>query len=128
MKTAARRTLSALGWPRSELSVTFCGDPFIRRLNRRYLGRDRSTDVIAFPIDVLRRSDGGAGLAGEVVISLDTAARQAREQGHSLTRETAILLIHGILHLAGYDDHRPADRRRMERRTEQILATLGPRR
>jgi len=72
-------------------------DARLRRLNRRFRGKNSATDVLSFP------ADGGNGLAGDLAISLDRAARQAAEHGHSLEQELRILMLHGALHLAGMD-------------------------
>ena len=92
-------------------------DREMRALNRRWRGHDRSTDVLSFPQD-----EGRGALLGDVVISVDTARRQAVAQGTTLGREAERLLIHGLLHLLGYDHERsPAEARRMQRR-ERLLA------
>jgi rRNA maturation RNase YbeY len=101
-----------LGRSRDELSVLFVSDRTIRQFNKAYLDHDSPTDVLAFP-----QHKGSSSLQphllGDVVISVETAVRQAKEHGHSLDQELALLLIHGILHLVGYDDTTPAARRRM---------------
>ena len=119
---SARRLLRALGLERAELSVLLVSDREMRRLNHRWRGRDRPTDVLAFA-----QGEGAAapdGLLGDVVISVDTARCQAAERGETLGREGERLLIHGLLHLLGYDHERSAaDARRMQRR-ERALARL----
>ena len=120
---SARRLLRALGLERAELSVLLVSDREMRRLNHRWRGRDRPTDVLAFA-----QGEGPAaapdGLLGDVVISVDTARCQAAERGETLGREGERLLIHGLLHLLGYDHERSAaDARRMQRR-ERALARL----
>ena len=80
-----------------EVSVVFCGDGRMRSLNRRYRRRDRSTDVLAFPADRF------AGHLGDIVISVPYASRQARRRGEPRAREIDRLLLHGYLHLLGYD-------------------------
>lgn len=97
------------------------GDRAIRRLNRAYLNHDHPTDVLAFPQPQGSPSPG-PHLLGDVVISVDTAARQAKAHGHSLNQELALLLIHGLLHLLGYDDSTPAARRRMWSTQARLLA------
>jgi len=109
----------------AELSVVLVSDREMRRLNRRYRGRDRTTDVLAF---AQREGDGGApeGVLGDVVVSIDTARRQAAERGHTVGREVDRLLVHGLLHLLGYDHERSAaEARRMQRR-ERALARCLP--
>lgn len=95
-------------------------DGAIRRLNSQYLSRDRSTDVLAFP-QQQGLSSPQPHLLGDVVISVETAARQAKAQGHSLAHELAVLLIHGILHLVGYEDSTPSARRRMWAEQARLL-------
>lgn len=79
-----------------EVSVLFCGDRAMRALNRRYRKRDEPTDVLAFPAEM-------RGLLGDIVISVPYASRQARRQGEPPSREIDRLLLHGLLHLSGYD-------------------------
>jgi probable rRNA maturation factor len=88
-----------LGSP--ELVLSFVGEAAIRRLNRDFLKKDKVTDVLSFPMGWLA-ADGRYYL-GDIVIAPARAARQAREKGHSLERELGILVIHGFLHLLGYD-------------------------
>lgn len=119
---SARLLLRGLRLDGAELSVALVSDREIRALNRRYRGRDRPTDVLAF---AQREGVGGApaGLLGDVVISIDTARRQAAAARAPLYREGERLLIHGLLHLLGYDHERSAaEARRMQRR-ERLLAT-----
>ncbi len=120
----AERILTAAGEPTAELSIDLVGDRRMRRLNREYRGKDAPTDVLAFPI---REAPGPASLLlGDVVISLPTAARQATVQGHSLETELAALLIHGVLHLCGYDHERNArEAGRMRRKEHAIMQRLG---
>ena len=126
----AQRILNAAGEPSSELSLTFVGDRRMRRLNRAYRMKDRTTDVLAF---AMREAPGpptrsqGVDPLGDIVISAPTALKQARTRSHSLDREIAVLLVHGILHLCGYDHERSgAEARRMQRRERAILRGLGP--
>ena len=97
----------------------------MRGLNRRYRKKDRTTDVLAFP---MREGETGfcSTMLGDVVISIPTARRQALEAGHSLNDEVAALLVHGILHLCGYDHERSGEEeaRRMEAREKELFALL----
>jgi probable rRNA maturation factor len=93
--------LESVGRSESEVHLLITGDDRIRALNRRYRDIDRATDVLSFPDGDLLPS--GVTLLGEIVISLDTARRQARELGHDELRELAELALHGVLHLLGYD-------------------------
>jgi probable rRNA maturation factor len=102
-----------LGCPEAEVGCLLVTDARIRALNRHYRGEDHPTDVLAFPQGQGSGPAGYPGLLGDVVISVETAARQAARAGHSLTREAALLLIHGILHLLGHDHATAAARRRM---------------
>lgn len=107
-----------------ELSVALIGDPEMHRLNARYRGRDRATDVLAFPTDSDLRAR--CGLLGDVVICVDTAARQAAERGVTVLDEIRVLLVHGLLHLAGYDHERsPAEARRMFAHQRRLVARLA---
>lgn len=110
--------------PDAEVEVALVDDGTIARLNRRHLGHRGPTDVLAFP--------GAAGAVdktiGEVVVSLDRAREQAREAGWLLRQEVALLVVHGVLHLRGYDDGTPTASARMrtaERRVLQRLAGAG---
>lgn len=118
----ATRTLDALGLAAAEVAVILVADRRSRELNRRWRGVDRPTDVLAFS---QREGRGGAlhpEVLGDVVISVATAARQAREAGHSLAAELDLLLVHGILHLAGYEhEGDPAGARAMRRREKSLL-------
>lgn len=96
------------------VSIAFVGDAEMRRLNERYHHARGTTDVLAFP--------GTGNEFGEIVISLPQAKRQARRYGHALTREVDILLVHGLLHLAGYRHDSRAARLRMVRTERRILA------
>jgi probable rRNA maturation factor len=103
--------------------VTVVDDRRIRALNARYLGKRRATDVLAFDL----AGPGPARLWGEVIVSAETAARQARRVGVPLAVELDLLVVHGLLHLAGYDDHEPRRARRMHERAREILHARTPR-
>ncbi|MGC4097540.1 MAG: rRNA maturation RNase YbeY [Nitrospira sp.] len=126
----AERILSAIGESRSELSLELTGDGRMRRLNREYRKKDRSTDVLAFPIReavMPRRVRSVSPMLGDVVISLPTAVRQAREAGRSVDDELTMLLVHGVLHLCGYDHERnPREAARMSRRERALLRVISP--
>lgn len=102
------------------------GDRAIRILNREYLGRDKATNVISF---AMQEGEFGAinpGLLGDVVISVDTAAREAEEAGDTFLGRLYFLLMHGILHITGYDHERSGEveAARMEAREREIFALL----
>ncbi len=97
----------------------------MRSLNRRYRGIDRTTDVLSFSFHEGSFGDLRQEALGDIVISVPQAERQAREAGHPFVREIEILLIHGLLHLLGYDHERsPSEARRMRRKEQQFLKRL----
>jgi len=96
------------------MSLVFCRDAEIRALNRQYRGRDEPTDVLSFSQSGGPEFPAGAPSLGDVVISVETARRQAAAAGHSLAQEAEWLLLHGTLHLLGYDHPTDADARRMD--------------
>ena len=106
-----------------ELSLSLVRDPAIRKLKREYFGIDAATDVLSFPAGDF--PGGGARPLGDIVISLDTARRQAKEQRTTLDRELALYLAHGLLHLLGFDHHTPKDARKMERLERKLLGHAG---
>jgi probable rRNA maturation factor len=106
---------------RGQVSILLTSDRGIRRLNRRFRGKDRPTDVLSFPAE--RSLAGAEKMAGDLAISLETALRQAAEQGHALSTEIKLLLLHGLLHLAGYDHE--ADQGQMARREFELRRRLG---
>jgi probable rRNA maturation factor len=111
-----------------EVSVSFVDDEEIHALNRDYRSVDRPTDVLSFALnegepDVLQPA--GPVLLGDIIVSMETAKRQATEYGHSVHRETAFLLVHGFLHLNGYDHDTADAERRMFGLQEEVLAELG---
>lgn len=118
----ARRALRDLGRSDALVNLTFVDDAFIRRLNRRFSGHDRPTDVLAFPLDV----PGPSRLWGEIVISAETAGRQARRLGIAVGLELDLLVVHGLLHLAGYDDREAGEARLMHQREREILEKTAP--
>jgi probable rRNA maturation factor len=126
LRRRARRILSELDHERSELSVVLLDDAAIGGLNLRHRGRARATDVLAFPLLEGAHAQHRGVLLGDVVIGVETAARQARAGRRTLDDEVARLLVHGVLHLVGFDHVRRADARAMrsqERRVWRALAT-----
>jgi len=116
---AAARTLAAVGRPGGTVEVAVVDDAEIRRLNARYRGIARRTDVLAFPLEA---PDAPGQLVGQVVVSADAARRQARRLGVPLALELDLLVTHGTLHLVGYDDRDPVEADLMHRRERAILA------
>lgn len=123
VRAAAERMLQALRMPDANLSVLLCDDRLIHALNRQHRDKDRPTDVLAFAMSEGAPVIGDATLLGDVVISLPTAARQARAAKRSLHDEVLMLLAHGLLHLLGDDHQTDAQERRMTARTDMLRAT-----
>jgi len=115
-----------LGYHDSELSLAIVGDRSIRRLNRDYLERDKPTNVISFAMQEGAFPGLNPQILGDVVISADTAAREAGEGSVNFEARLSFLLLHGILHLTGYDHERSgeAERRRMEEKERELYALL----
>ncbi len=125
MEKTAQVILDALAFPDVELSILMVDDPQIEELNLTYLHREGPTNVIAFPMREGAFGDINPHLLGDVVISTDTAATEAGEMGISVERRIHELLVHGILHLLGYDHETNAqDARRMEEKSAEIMALL----
>ncbi len=113
--------LAALGLEPAELSVLLTDDRQIHALNREHRGKDKPTDVLAFPLDDAPPGNGAPRLLGDVVISLDTALRQARSRKRELLAEVRFLLAHGVLHLVGWDHDTPAKKKRMTAETRRLV-------
>ena len=96
--TFATKALAAIGNKESTATIAFVSDKRIRELNRQFRGVDKATDVLSFPADDPDESD-----LGDIAVSVDTAATQAKENGLKLDEEVAQLILHGLLHLSGYD-------------------------
>jgi probable rRNA maturation factor len=108
----------ALGRARGEVTVRIVGPAESRTLNRRFRKKDKPTNVLSFPYD-------DAGVLGDVVICAAVVDREAREQGKRRAAHWAHMVVHGVLHLRGYDHIRPADAKVMEGRERAILARLS---
>ncbi len=115
-----------MGLSDRELSLTLVGDRAMARLNRETFGRRGPTNVISFPLDDVPTSGGPPALLGEVVISLATTRRQAEESGWPWRELLDFYLIHGILHLLGYDHGDPAAEADMTAKTWELMAVLYP--
>lgn len=111
----------------AEVSVVFADDRFVRRLNRDHRGKDRPTNVLSFPLGpaASRAANGAPVLLGDVVLSYRTVRREARAENKSFDRHAAHLLVHGTLHLLGFDHLRAGAARVMEGHEVRILARLG---
>ena len=130
LQRAARSALKREGVTRAEVSIVLTGDDEIQRLNRQYRSIDKPTDVLSFPLRSAQSADSAPaipGLAeplGDVVVSVDTATRQAQEHAHSLEDELSLLVIHGILHLLGYDDETESGAEMMRSKEQEALREL----
>jgi probable rRNA maturation factor len=125
VEAIAARALEALELSDAELSIVLCDDAFIHPLNRDYRGKDRPTDVLSFPQREGEESDPDDPVLGDIVLSLERAQAQADERGHPLETELRVLLVHGILHLLGYDHEADDDAEEMEAEERRVLAMLG---
>ncbi len=126
LKKAAERILSVLGYHDSELSVAIVGDRSIRAINREYLGRDNPTNVISFAMHEGDFPELNPQILGDVVISADTTRSEADAGGIPFEDRLVFLLLHGILHLAGYDHERSgeAEALRMEAKEQDLFVML----
>lgn len=113
--------LKKLGVEADEVSILFTTDPEIEGYNRRFLKREGPTDVLSFPLEG-KTMEGKRNL-GDIIISVDTAFRQAKELNHSFEEEIKLLIIHGLLHLLGYDHEK--DEGEMRKLEEELLSELS---
>ena len=121
-----RHVLSELGHASVGIAVTFVGDRTMRRLNREYRRKDRPTDVLAFAMGEASQLPPNRSMLGDVVISVPMARRQAKEAGRTTDCELTVLIVHGLLHLCGYDHERGGqEARRMFRKEREVLGKLG---
>ena len=126
LEKRARRVMKLLGHSRSELSISLVDDASIRSLNRDHRGHDRATDVLSFSLVDGDHADYRGNLLGDVVISVDTARRQARARRRSLDEEATRLMIHGVLHLLGHDHEADDEYRRMRAEERRLSVVLRP--
>ena len=123
LQKIAQAILDAMGRTEAELSLALIGNAEMRRLNATYRKKDYPTDVLSFPIE--GGPPGVGALLGDVIISVDKAREQALERGCTEAEEIVALLIHGIVHLLGYDHERSAkDARAMKRQENKIRSVL----
>jgi len=127
LKATAKALLAAVGEEGSSLSLTLVDDEAIRVLNREHRGKDKPTDVLSFPMfdDAIDDPEIDERLLGDVVISIDTARRQAADYDAPVQRELYRLLIHGLLHVLGHDHEEPAERAEMEAEEKRLAAAIG---
>jgi probable rRNA maturation factor len=127
LKSVAKALLREVDEADSALSISLVDDAEIRELNREHRGKDKPTDVLSFPLYEAGEDTPGDGerLLGDVVISIDTARRQASDYDAPLQNEMYRLLIHGILHVLGHDHEEPAERAAMETEERRLAAAIG---
>ncbi|HKU67677.1 MAG TPA: rRNA maturation RNase YbeY [Candidatus Baltobacteraceae bacterium] len=127
LKSVAKKLLREVDEPDSALSLSLVDDREIQQLNREHRGKDKPTDVLSFPLYEPGEELPGEGerLLGDVVISVDTARRQAAGYDAPLQNELYRLLIHGILHVMGHDHEQPAERAAMEAEERRLAAAIG---
>jgi probable rRNA maturation factor len=124
VRRIGERMLAELNIQGAELSILLTNDAFIHELNREHRGKDKPTDVLSFPLmdpDDERLTTLEGGPLGDVVVSLDTASRQAKQRRHPLLEEVRFLLGHGILHLLGYDHETDAEEKEMDALTRRLV-------
>jgi probable rRNA maturation factor len=121
LERVVRRANAAVGGEAAEITVLVVDDRRIAALHDRWMGIPGPTDVLTFDLS----TGAGAGLAGDIVVSAETARRVARELGWQARHELAYYVVHGLLHLAGEDDGTPGERRRMRRRERAVMAAVG---
>lgn len=110
---------------RATLSVVLVSNKAIRKLNREWIGKDKPTDVLSFPLMEEAPEDDQPWELGEVIISVERASEQAEEYGHTFEREMAFLFVHGALHVLGFDHMTPKDEKDMFGRQKKILEQAG---
>jgi len=120
IRRAVRLVLSEAGFETGEISVAVVDDAAMRALHARYLGDDSATDVLSFPLEVENNH-----IEGEIVVCAETAARQGPRFRRPPEHELILYVVHGALHLAGYDDIAARDRAIMCRRQDEYLERLG---
>ena len=121
LEQALARALALCGLP-GATSIALVDDATMRTVNRDYHDCDEPTDVLAFP---LGEPGASPGFSSEIVVSLDTAEREAAARGVAPLAEVALYVVHGCLHLLGYDDHDPGEALKMHARTLEVLHQLG---
>src|SRR5437764_12245277 len=121
LRSTAKTVLEGEGIDTAEISLAFVDNPTIHRLNLRYLNHDEPTDVLSFPLS----SPKAKKLVGELVIGAEVAQAQAAERGHGVGAELALYVIHGLLHLCGYDDGSDRGAAEMRQRERHYLGQPG---
>src|SRR4051812_21709401 len=121
MREVTRAVLKGEGVAEASISLAFVDNATIHRLNKQFLNHDEPTDVLSFPLS----APGAKALEGELVIGAEMAKQQAEERGHDVQTELGLYVIHGLLHLVGFDDSTPAAAKAMRERERHYLRQLG---
>jgi probable rRNA maturation factor len=121
MRETVRTVLHGEGVDEAEISLAFVDNPTIHQLNQRFLSRDEPTDVLSFPLS----EPNARRLAGELVVGAEVAREQSEDRGHDVQAELALYVIHGLLHLCGFDDQTEAGAKEMRQRERHYLRQLG---
>ena len=134
LRRLVRESLAAHGVDTEvELSLLITDDATVRDLNKKYRGKDKTTDVLSFALEADKRGDAAAGFVmppgemvhlGEVIVSYPKAAEQAVERNHAIEDELALLVVHGVLHLLGYDHDNPAREREMRSLEQRVISAV----
>ncbi len=124
VRRRGERILKAANADNVELSVLLCDDGFIQELNRTYREMDKPTDVLSFSMKEGEQPGSSPELLGDVIISVETAVSQAKMAGIKPLEEVTSLLIHGVLHLLGYDHHQPEHEQLMQREARRIAGEI----
>lgn len=122
LKASLAALLDAVPLTEAELSVVLTDDPTIQALNAEWRGKDAATDVLSFS---QQEPPVSGGMLGDLVVSLDTARRQAAEQQHDIDAELRVLMVHGLCHLLGHDHHEPEETAAMAEEEARLLAAWG---
>jgi probable rRNA maturation factor len=123
-KTSEKAVLACLRDKEGDVSIVFCDNAYIQALNAQFRGIDRPTDVLSFPAEETD-PDSGVRYLGDVIISYPQACAQAKEAGNLVNSEISMLVIHGILHLLGYDHQTPEEKAEMWKLQTETLNSLG---
>ena len=121
LRETAQAVLEGENVQDAEISLAVVDNPTIHTLNKRYLNHDEPTDVLSFPLS----EPNAKKLSGELVLGAEVAKAQAEERGHDVQAELALYIIHGLLHLCGYDDHSEKDAAEMRERERHYLKQTG---
>ena len=124
LRRVARDVLASEGVTEAEISLVFVDDDEMQALNRRHLAHDYPTDVLSFLLEA-EETDTGRRIDAEIIISTQTAAREAPRFGWSAASEVTLYLVHGLLHACGYDDLTPREKARMRRVERAALRRAG---